>query len=216
MTVLAPNGSFIPNNPDAIYQITNSISLFSNPGINNNPTAAPVPVITQYNTTQANIVSRTGKALRASSILSKPDRKSSLVTQGSGVTSIAKGRFFIVKPNGGSSPYCCRQRLSSENTTVNTTKKKIFTVLACDYQTSHPTLTQQQSQPKRVRISCNLVEGGKIIGMPTLRPEQVSEIYLAKCEDMKLEKFANQEVRFQDYCRRASVDGKIVLREVFL
>ena len=51
---------------------------------------------------------------------------------------------------------------------------------------------------------------------PTLTEDQVTDIYLAKCRDLRLEKFVNREVRFQEYCRKHCVDCKIVLKEVYL
>lgn len=52
-------------------------------------------------------------------------------------------------------------------------------------------------------------------GVPTLTPSQVTEIYTAKCKDLRVSKVPNQELRFQEYCRKFCIDGKIILKEVF-
>lgn len=52
-------------------------------------------------------------------------------------------------------------------------------------------------------------------GVPTLTPNQVADIFTAKCKDLRVGKVSNQELRFQEYCRKFCIDGKIILKEVF-
>ena len=53
-----------------------------------------------------------------------------------------------------------------------------------------------------------------ITGVPTLTPGQVADIYTAKCKDLRVGRVLNQELRFQEYCRKFCVDGKITLKDV--
>jgi hypothetical protein len=53
-----------------------------------------------------------------------------------------------------------------------------------------------------------------VSGVPTLTPGQVADIYTGKCKDLRVGRAPNQELRFQEYCRKFCIDGKIILRDV--
>ena len=47
-----------------------------------------------------------------------------------------------------------------------------------------------------------------------LSPAQLSELFIAKCLDLKLNCQVDQEKRFYEYCLQKCVNGKLILREV--
>ena len=50
-------------------------------------------------------------------------------------------------------------------------------------------------------------------GVGVLSSGQISELYRAKCKDLQIQYFANQEQRFYQYCATTCVDRKICLKE---
>eukprot|EP00831_Metopus_contortus_P013551 TRINITY_DN15503_c0_g1_i1.p1 TRINITY_DN15503_c0_g1~~TRINITY_DN15503_c0_g1_i1.p1 ORF type:complete len:275 (-),score=46.65 TRINITY_DN15503_c0_g1_i1:78-902(-) len=49
-----------------------------------------------------------------------------------------------------------------------------------------------------------------------LSDEQISELYAAKCQDLKLQNFRSQELRFHEYCHHFCIDRKLMFRELGL
>lgn len=79
-------------------------------------------------------------------------------------------------------------------------------------------IAASKAKPKNLNDGC--VHGHALagtessLGVATLAPGQVAEVYAAKCKDLRVGRVPNQELRFQEYCRKFCVDGKIALKEV--
>jgi len=48
----------------------------------------------------------------------------------------------------------------------------------------------------------------------TLTNEQITQLYQAKCEDLKVGRIPKQETRFREHCHKFCINGKITLKEV--
>lgn len=48
----------------------------------------------------------------------------------------------------------------------------------------------------------------------TLTNEQISQIYQAKCEDLKVGRIPKQEERFREHCYKQCTGERVILREV--
>jgi len=78
----------------------------------------------------------------------------------------------------------------------------------------YPYSSKTANKPLKIRCS-SLLQITPCSSEPTLTPEQISELYHAKCVDLKLQYLENQEDRFHDFCNKYCVDGKIIFRDVF-
>ena len=70
---------------------------------------------------------------------------------------------------------------------------------------------------KHIRIKCSsMYQVGEVAPghYSVLSSSEMAELYAAKCKDLKLEPYDNQEKRFYDFCFQFCVGGKILLREV--
>jgi hypothetical protein len=82
----------------------------------------------------------------------------------------------------------------------------------------HASLIANPPSSKHIRIKfSSMYQSNKSFNFkcPVFSPLEITNLYAAKCKDLKLDQFENQETRFVDFCNQFCVEGKILLREVF-
>lgn len=81
----------------------------------------------------------------------------------------------------------------------------------------HVSLIANPQSSKHIRIKfSSMYQSNKSFNFkcPVFSPLEITNLYAAKCKDLKLDQFENQETRFIDFCNQFCVEGKILLREV--
>lgn len=86
---------------------------------------------------------------------------------------------------------------------TNSTTNKI----PSSYNTNFSAFSQKQAT---VLESCPKSCSKKVV----FTPLQLTELYTAKSQDLKLQYFQNQEYRFHEYCKHNCINRRVILKEV--